>query len=321
MPLVATVLLFAAVPTGAVDRPGAGAGPTEVEVGLYLVDVVSIDDATQTMEVDFALLAHWKDPRLAARAGTTMPLGEAWAPNFQVIGDAGLRLVRPEEVRVGEGGEVEYVQRYVGKLAHRIDVTDFPFDEQDFTLAVATPLETPADIAMVEYDGGTGQSGDLSVVGWVVEPGRWMRAPYRFPPTGEEFPGAAYTFRAKRERGYYLWKVIVPLSLVVFMSWAVFWIDPANSGSQISVAVTSVLTLIAYRFVIGGMVPPVSYLTRMDAFVLGASLLVFFVLAEAVWTGRLAAEGHEAQAVRIDRWCRVVFPSAFVVLVVYAFAL
>ena len=35
------------------------------------------------------------------------------------------------------------------------------------------------------------------------------------------------------------------LVLIVMMSWAVFWIDPSTSNSQINVAVTSMLTLIA----------------------------------------------------------------------------
>lgn len=28
--------------------------------------------------------------------------------------------------------------------------------------------------------------------------------------------------------GFCIWKVLVPLALIVMMSWAVFWIDPAE---------------------------------------------------------------------------------------------
>jgi hypothetical protein len=34
------------------------------------------------------------------------------------------------------------------------------------------------------------------------------------------------------------------------MSWSGFWIDPVNANSQISIAVTSMLTLIAYRYAV-----------------------------------------------------------------------
>jgi hypothetical protein len=35
--------------------------------------------------------------------------------------------------------------------------------------------------------------------------------------------------------------------MIVAMSWLVFWIDPKESGSQINVAITTMLTLIAVR--------------------------------------------------------------------------
>ena len=68
------------------------------------------------------------------------------------------------------------------------------------------------------------------------------------------------------------------------MSWTVFWIHPTNGGPQISVAVTSMLTLIAYRFAIGSEVPKLPYLTRLDAFILASSLLVFLSLIEVMLT-------------------------------------
>jgi gamma-aminobutyric acid receptor subunit beta len=67
--------------------------------------------------------------------------------------------------------------------------------------------------------------------------------------------GYVFEFHATRLAQYYLLKVILPLLLIVMMSWTVFWIDPTNGGPQISVAVTSMLTLIAYRFAIGSEVP------------------------------------------------------------------
>ena len=44
------------------------------------------------------------------------------------------------------------------------------------------------------------------------------------------------------------------------------------------------LTLIAYRFAIGSEVPKLPYLTRLDAFILASSLLVFLSLIEVMLT-------------------------------------
>ena len=95
----------------------------------------------------------------------------------------------------------------------------------------------------------------------------------------------------RRHIVYHLWKKIVVRSLIVCMSWAVFWIDPAQLGAQIGVASTSMLTLIAFLFALGRVLPPVSYLTRMEHLIFGSVLLVFLAFVEAITTCSLAARG------------------------------
>jgi gamma-aminobutyric acid receptor subunit beta len=95
------------------------------------------------------------------------------------------------------------------------------------------------------------------------------------------------------------------------MSWAVFWIDPINASSQVSIAVTSMLTLIAYRFAIDSQLPRLPYMTRLDVFILASTLLVFLSLVEVVATIILDNTQNKKRAVRIDRYCRVIFPGVF----------
>jgi hypothetical protein len=119
--------------------------------------------------------------------------------------------------------------------------------------------------------------------------------------------------------GFYLIKIIFPLILIVIMACLVFWIDPKQWGVQITISMTSMLTLIAYRFSIGATLPTISYLTRMDTFVFGSTVLVFLCLLEVVTTSSLAKGGHLKLARRMDKWCRVIFPLAFAMLAIYSF--
>ena len=67
---------------------------------------------------------------------------------------------------------------------------------------------------------------------------------------GFEYSSYAFEFTASRNVQHYIWKVILPLILIVAMSWTVFWIAATEVGPQLGVATTSMLTLIAYRFAI-----------------------------------------------------------------------
>jgi hypothetical protein len=102
------------------------------------------------------------------------------------------------------------------------------------------------------------------------------------------------------------------------MSWIVFWIDPLESGSQLSVAVTAALTLIAYHIALAGKLPDIPYLTRMDIFLFGSTLMVFSALLEVVITSRLARADRLILARGIDRVCSVMFPASYIAIAGYA---
>jgi len=53
------------------------------------------------------------------------------------------------------------------------------------------------------------------------------------------------TFTADRISNHYLVKVMAPLLMIVLLSQVVFWLSPSEGGSQLGVAVTSFLTVIA----------------------------------------------------------------------------
>ena len=53
------------------DRPPPQDQPTQVSLGLYLLDVLDIDDSEQMITIDFGLPASWVDPRVKDKAGQT----------------------------------------------------------------------------------------------------------------------------------------------------------------------------------------------------------------------------------------------------------
>ncbi len=140
-----------------------------------------------------------------------------------------------------------------------------------------------------------------------------------FSPQDRNFSSFSYEFEATRESGFYVWKVIVPLTLFIFMSWSVFWLDPIHLGAQLGLSATTMVILVIFQLTLGNLLPRVSYLTRVDYFVLGSLVLVFLALVEAVASGTIAARGNHARAQRLDRWSRWVFPTLFLGLLVFAF--
>ncbi|MHC4209960.1 MAG: hypothetical protein ACYSWT_09650 [Planctomycetota bacterium] len=303
------------------ERPDAASGPTRVTIGLYVVDISRIDDVALTATVDFHLRLKWTDPRLASEVGGTRVLDadDVWTPVAQVANERRLFETFSEVVRVDSAGQATYRQRFHGTITTPLDLRNFPLDRNTVRFRVVAAGYGPGEVEFVVDDHITGQHRPLSIIDFRVADGRARLGTYELQPGGDRYSEFEYALEVSRAQAYFIWKVIVPLCTIVFMSWAAFWMDPSQQGSRVSVAITSVLTLIAYRFLLGALVPRISYLTRLDIFILGTTILVFLGLVEVVASGNLAARERVAASRRIDRWSRLLFPAAFAIVIAWAF--
>ena len=72
----------------------------------------------------------------------------------------------------------------------------------------------------------------------------------------------------ERKLGYYIFKVIVPIILILLICWGSVWIDPKEIESRLTITIVCLLSLIAYNFVIDSEMPKLEYLTVMDWIIL-----------------------------------------------------
>ncbi|HEY7160227.1 MAG TPA: hypothetical protein VH815_03165 [Acidobacteriota bacterium] len=109
------------------------------------------------------------------------------------------------------------------------------------------------------------------------------------------------------------------MSLILGMSWIAFWLNPREPGPRVSISTTSMLTVVAYRLLLSNFLPRLSYLTRMDYFVVGCTFLVFLSLVTVVYISRLMLANKEARAAKLDVNCRWIFPALFIIVVCFSF--
>jgi hypothetical protein len=307
-------------------RPGAESGPTRISVGIWLADISRIDSASQTFSANMFFTFSWRDPSLAhGQPGVKQyNIKDIWHPNWLIINAASkLEPSLPEIAEVAGDGSVYYRQRFLGSFTQSLDLRTFPFDHATFRIHFVMISQYPAEIQFVPNEkwvaagmpNAAGVAQELTLQDWRITGVAAHASPYQIAP-GAERAGYVFEFRADRLKQHYIVKVIIPLLLIVMMSWLVFWIDQSLGNAKISVAVTSMLTLIAYRFAIGNEVPKLPYLTSLDAFILVSTILVFLALIEVIVTNVLLHQKRENLALAIDHYCRPLFPISFVLLII-----
>ncbi len=305
-----------------VSRPRKDEGPTKVSVAMWLIDIDSVDSSAQSFVANVFINLKWKDARLAHSSDSfeRYSTEQVWTPRIQIANEIGLvRRTYPEIVDVKRDGTVTYRQRFVGPFSQPLQLNDFPFDDQTFQIQLVSAGSSPDDIDFVRnqrwVDSGLPKAGgistNISLPDWKIESFDTLSVPYVISPLIKT-AGYVFEFVAKRDVRHYIWKVMLPLLFIVMMSWSVFWIDPSNSGTQIAVAMTSMLTLIAYRFAIDTQVPRVPYMTKLDQFMVVGTIFVFLSLIQVVITSRLFQADRLELARKIDHISRMLFPLFFI---------
>lgn len=309
------------------ERPTTWGEPTEVQVGIYVIDVDEVDSALQSFAASVFYEVRWKSPFLVHEGPGPLHqnISEIWNPQLIIVNQQMAWRAFPEAVEIYPDGEVRYQQKVWARFSQPLELHDFPMDSQTLSIHLLASRGAPGEVKMVPMESrghkSSGIARQFSLPDWDVI--SWGAKPQPYSPFDEEpgVPGFELRIEVDRRLPYWVTKVIFPLCLIVIMSWAPFWIDPEQIGTNIGIATTSFLTLVAYRFAIGVLLPQVSYITRMDRFILLSTVMVFASLMQTVAHARLVRNDKADLARRNDRWSRVGYTVALVIILVVSFVL
>ena len=306
----------------ALSRPVSEDGkPTEVHVVGAVLDIDRINSAEQNFTLNFYAIFRWLDTRLAhdGPGNDIRSLSEVWNPRLTILNTQKYWENTRDEVEISPEGLVTYRLHVFGDFSQPLELRDFPQDSHVFEVPVVAAGYRANDIVFIpDTRMDSFMAEKLSVADWKVRDLRGDPREVTFA-NGLKLPGFVFSFEGKRLLHHYVIKAIIPLALIVMMSWVVFWINPEQVSNQLSVAVTTVLTLIAYHIALSGRLPEIPYLTHMDKFLFSSTVLVFMALIEVVITSHLSSTNQLKLARRIDLTARWAFPLLFVSALGFSF--
>lgn len=297
-------------------QQASDADPIEVRLLVYMVDLIEIDGANQTFFADVIIVARWQDSTLAgATASQAVSRASAWSPNLVVVNQRGLSSSLDDVIVVDSEGNAQLSWRLTGDFSARMDLRDFPRDRQRFGVWVIAPPFGGRSVELVADSESLALRADaFSISDWTLGEMELIPRDYTATPNAVPITGLRLTFEASRKLGYYVIQVLLPLTAVVLMAWSVFWIDPGVVPTRIGVVVTTMLTLIAYRFMLSNLVPRLSYLTRLDYFMVWVTSVVIITLFAMAASNYFKVRERDVIVRRIDYVGRAGFPAVLLVL-------
>ncbi|MBW2382558.1 MAG: hypothetical protein JRG92_02935 [Deltaproteobacteria bacterium] len=307
-------------------------GPTRIGMAFRVLEIRDIDPVQGSYSLRGYVRTSWCDRRLAfdadeqgvdervyvgpaadARLGKTV-----WFPSAFPVNQVGELRVTERVLRIRHDGTIEQDMNIVVPLSTHFDLRRFPFDEQTLIMEVESFVFSAEQVVLVDDAARTGFDPSLQLPEWTLHSvvGRVADAPVM--RSREPHSRYQLEIRIGRKPGFYLWKVFLPLVIIVALSWSVFWMPEEKFASRSRISATGVLTIVAYQFAFGADLPRVGYLTLLDKTMIASFGLLAVTVLESLLISPWQTT-HPDRALRVDQISRLLFPGAYLVMLTLIF--
>lgn len=306
-------------------RPDPPGTPTLVGIAVWFQDIAHLSDVDQTLDTDVYVLVRWLDRRLAddsrgeAAADCPAPEQGLWMPSIEPENLRARQQFYDARFLVDSRGMITYSRRSLVKTSNALDFRNFPIDHHRWRFTL-WPTFSRSD-EMLFHPILVGRSDNVSIQGWRLGKPEAETSVSERPPRNGQYARFDVYLDLSRNWQYFLWKLGLPLTLIVLMAYGVYYIPSSAVSQQIGLGMTSMLTLIAYMLALGGNLPRISYLTRADMFFVGSAILVFLGLVKAILTIVLDKGDEDRMIRQFNRVGRIVYPVGMAANFTVAFLL
>tara|TARA_B100001121_G_scaffold250909_1_gene227024 strand:- start:476 stop:1894 length:1419 start_codon:yes stop_codon:yes gene_type:complete len=123
----------------------------------------------------------------------------------------------------------------------------------------------------------------------------------------------------KRNINYFIFKILIPVFLILSIAWSVLWIPPNQVESRLTTSIVALLALIAYNFVFNDDLPKLSYLTSMDRYILLSYLFCCIPTFLTIYFSRINNKNYN-RAIKINKRSRFYGSITYLFLVILSFS-
>ena len=168
--------------------------------------------------------------------------------------------------------EIIYKSTSTIKFKNKYNLKTFPFDVQKLSIFLRNDLsdlyEYRSLVSTWTYKKALEFKLENSIQGWDIKDFVMRYKIYEDPNDYLYKDGFELIFEIERKSGYYIFKIILPILLILSICWSSVWINPKELESRLTITIVCLLSLIAYNFVIDSDLPKLEYLTIMDYIIL-----------------------------------------------------
>ncbi|MBL9140289.1 MAG: hypothetical protein JNK53_00360, partial [Phycisphaerae bacterium] len=263
--------------------PPPGDTPCVVWASFEFRDINAIHDEAETFEFTGVMTLRWMDARLAfdpAVVGVKEQvfqgeyqfneLAAGWYPQVVLVNESGMLDKHGVVLRVKPDGSCTLIETINATAKCTFRMRRFPFDSQQLQAKFQVlGFDRDSVELRVDPEAGAVARESANVPQWTIQSAGLsvVDKPEQYGGTRAVTTTFVANAHVARDAFYICRLIVIPLTIIVLLSFSVFWMDRSSLGDRLGVSFIGILTGVAFQLVISDFLPRISYFTLVHGFV------------------------------------------------------
>ncbi|XP_007524482.1 neuronal acetylcholine receptor subunit alpha-4 [Erinaceus europaeus] len=285
-----------------------------VHFGLSIAQLIDVDEKNQMMTTNVWVKQEWHDYKLrwdpADYENVTsirIPSELIWRPDIVLYNnaDGDFAVTHLTKAHLFHDGRVQWTPPAIYKSSCSIDVTFFPFDQQNCTMKFGSWTYDKAKIDLVSMHRRVDQLDFWESGEWVIVDAVGTYNTRKYECCAEVYPDITYAFIIRRLPLFYTINLIIPCLLISCLTVLVFYL-PSDCGEKVTLCISVLLSLTVFLLLITEIIPSTSLVIPL----IGEYLLftmIFVTLSIIITVFVLNVHHRSPRTHTMPAWVRRVF--------------
>ncbi|XP_072569673.1 neuronal acetylcholine receptor subunit alpha-4b [Paramormyrops kingsleyae] len=294
-----------------------------VRFGLSIAQLIDVDEKNQMMTTNVWVKQEWNDYKLRWNpeeydnvTSIRIPSELIWRPDIVLYNnaDGDFAVTHLTKAHLFHDGRIKWTPPAIYKSSCSIDVTFFPFDQQNCTMKFGSWTYDKAKIDLISMASNVDQMDYWESGEWVIVNAVGTYNIKKYECCTEIYPDITYSFIIRRLPLFYTINLIIPCLLISCLTVLVFYL-PSECGEKITLCISVLLSLTVFLLLITEIIPSTSlvipligeYLLFTMIFVTLSIIITVFVLNVHHRSPRTHTMPHWVRRVFLDLVPRILF--------------
>ncbi|XP_028295771.1 neuronal acetylcholine receptor subunit alpha-2 [Gouania willdenowi] len=285
-----------------------------VKFGLSIAQLIDVDEKNQMMTTNVWLKQEWNDYKLRWTpsdydnvTSIRVPSELIWVPDIVLYNNADgeFAVTHMTKAHLFYTGQIRWVPPAIYKSSCSIDVTFFPFDQQNCKMKFGSWTYDKAKIDLERFENTVDLNNYWESGEWAIINAVGTYNTKKYDCCHEIYPDITYFFIIRRLPLFYTINLIIPCLLISCLTVLVFYL-PSECGEKITLCISVLLSLTVFLLLITEIIPSTSLVIPL----IGEYLLftmIFVTLSIIITVFVLNVHHRSPSTHKMPRWVHTVF--------------